>query len=841
MSPVNIDLGQETAHPTRSVYPRAYSPFDVGLDRVRSTFGDPSFLGGGRSSTPPSQLHQLVELEQNNDDLSEIGPWTSYFNDPYRSPSASPVGRTRSSTADAHLHVPLVPPGGSPRLPWMDEHDAQWRGSSPTSSVRASTLTDLDEISKSLSKKSRRLSSASLLTAGSPGGDDDARGGQQEHGMTDFGPLRHRPDRTRTSSSGYSRTGSSLVSPRSPFSTLPRSRDSISSLMSLSTTGRATPIGIPPQEPLPLLPTNKKARRKIRVRPVENTLGGWEVDRTSSPGLPSIGLGLGFPILPRTPIRTLSPTTMQAQIPTDDKEELHHHKDVRTGRTLTMSTTPNGMAESPEMAHYRSGKFGASEILNPTAPTTSVELLLPKDPTFMDLAGLLEDEDSDATIPNGGRARKRNSRIVMDFPLPPARGLRANLETHPEEEPNRPTLSEVQPGCAAVATSSSRAAHYSTDSYDITLDTPDLPACATERKGSIASETTWDDELGNPMNCSSLRSSCSSQTTAPSSCAQLTPRSSLEGMPCLRRASCDLDFRQSLLADLDQMESLTDGDLAAMIEEVEIKIPPFKQTPKVTGDSSGSSGDSTGALVTSKTSARKPAIDRRPLLPPGPDAAYWGEPEIILSDKDFHSILSFDHPIHTHIKVDVPNIVKVSNSFINDPIQAPQILRPVTVPRTPHRARPTGLRQPTPSRLPTMQTPSRRIPTGHQDSSLMATPRASDQRVDRLAAFLPIGLGLTRLRSTAAVRAGSAVLRNVGRVGTAVSAYQYARPAWGRLTDRSSKNYEGHVPLNWFENAFLAAGSGVIGVADTSRGGESDVLAGCANRVNADSWLVSLQ
>lgn len=48
-----------------------------------------------------------------------------------------------------------------------------------------------------------------------------------------------------------------------------------------------------------------------------------------------------------------------------------------------------------------------------------------------------------------------------------------------------------------------------------------------------------------------------------------------------------------------------------------------------------------------------------------------------------------------------------------------------------------------------------------------------------------------------------------------------ARPVLDRLTRKSTVNYPGHIPLNSLENAFLAAGSGVVGVSDTRRGGES--------------------
>ena len=33
-------------------------------------------------------------------------------------------------------------------------------------------------------------------------------------------------------------------------------------------------------------------------------------------------------------------------------------------------------------------------------------------------------------------------------------------------------------------------------------------------------------------------------------------------------------------------------------------------------------------------------------------------------------------------------------------------------------------------------------------------------------------------------------------------------------------NYEGHIPLSSVQNAFLALGSGVVGVLDTSRAGK---------------------
>src|SRR5258705_871224 len=45
------------------------------------------------------------------------------------------------------------------------------------------------------------------------------------------------------------------------------------------------------------------------------------------------------------------------------------------------------------------------------------------------------------------------------------------------------------------------------------------------------------------------------------------------------------------------------------------------------------------------------------------------------------------------------------------------------------------------------------------------------------------------------------------------------RFASGDGPSRPPPSYPGHVPLNWFENAFLAAGSAVIGLVNPKRGG----------------------
>ena len=48
--------------------------------------------------------------------------------------------------------------------------------------------------------------------------------------------------------------------------------------------------------------------------------------------------------------------------------------------------------------------------------------------------------------------------------------------------------------------------------------------------------------------------------------------------------------------------------------------------------------------------------------------------------------------------------------------------------------------------------------------------------------------------------------------------YRYVRPA-GYARTINTPAYEGHIPVNWFENAFLAVGSAVMSLVDPRRGG----------------------
>jgi ubiquinone biosynthesis protein COQ4 len=44
--------------------------------------------------------------------------------------------------------------------------------------------------------------------------------------------------------------------------------------------------------------------------------------------------------------------------------------------------------------------------------------------------------------------------------------------------------------------------------------------------------------------------------------------------------------------------------------------------------------------------------------------------------------------------------------------------------------------------------------------------------------------------------------------------------------------YDGHIPLNWFENAFLAVGSAVMSLVDPRRGGEVYILLPQFSQIN---------
>ena len=52
-----------------------------------------------------------------------------------------------------------------------------------------------------------------------------------------------------------------------------------------------------------------------------------------------------------------------------------------------------------------------------------------------------------------------------------------------------------------------------------------------------------------------------------------------------------------------------------------------------------------------------------------------------------------------------------------------------------------------------------------------------------------------------------------------ITTFSGIRFASGDGPSRPPPAYPGHVPLNWFENAFLAVGSAVMGLASPKRGG----------------------
>jgi hypothetical protein len=61
----------------------------------------------------------------------------------------------------------------------------------------------------------------------------------------------------------------------------------------------------------------------------------------------------------------------------------------------------------------------------------------------------------------------------------------------------------------------------------------------------------------------------------------------------------------------------------------------------------------------------------------------------------------------------------------------------------------------------------------------------------------------------------------IKHLGVAATAAQVVAPVLKHAAQaRSTVNYPGHIPLSSLENAFLVAGSAVVGVMDTKRGGK---------------------
>jgi ubiquinone biosynthesis protein COQ4 len=268
----------------------------------------------------------------------------------------------------------------------------------------------------------------------------------------------------------------------------------------------------------------------------------------------------------------------------------------------------------------------------------------------------------------------------------------------------------------------------------------------------------------------SHRSSTSSATTATSD-LQLTPRHSLENLTRYPLTT-PLPKKKSLSCNHhpDSSDHLTVGNLQDMISEAE--------------------RDQTLHSKLEFHVAQNPPnpLPRRLLLPPGPDASYWGEPEIMLSDLDFSSS---------------------GGKY--------------SVDKTPFRSRTVLTR----TALPILTRTKIASAPRHPYSTTLSTAEGTGGQAKWMMSVLPLALGLSKFRSLPIIRVGSSIVRNVGRVGTAVTALRYTSPVWTRISERSSKNYDGHVPLNWFENTFLAAGSGVIGVADTKRGGQLHCKVAC--------------
>lgn len=393
--------------PSSTTYARPYSPFDVGLDRVRNTFNNSP---GSRSIEAAfirhSQASSAVSTPvREGKSMTDLTPWNSYFDDPYRSPSAASSFREECAAPPRNQHLPPSPLQ-LPRLPWAGEPrrpSMERRGSAPTSSPKATTLKDLEDISRSLDKKSKRLSSASLLV--------DARSQVWDSRMPS--PLdRNYQSESTTTADRIERnrkgTLASLSSGTPPASQRTRQRDSIKSLHRMSSSAPTTPIGEAPQLPLPLLP-GKKERRRVRVRASETIEGTWELDDLLDKmnGLKGLGTGSGL---------GFSPVIEGSEYQAGGDEDL----------TITLNT-PNmsGLNQSSvfTQTEERVSPNRHNDIVNSSAPTSSIKLRIPADRSLGDLAGMLnmgEDHALTSSSQNGEQKR-RSAKIVLDFPLPPAR------------------------------------------------------------------------------------------------------------------------------------------------------------------------------------------------------------------------------------------------------------------------------------------------------------------------------------------------------------------------------------------------------------------------------------
>ena len=65
-----------------------------------------------------------------------------------------------------------------------------------------------------------------------------------------------------------------------------------------------------------------------------------------------------------------------------------------------------------------------------------------------------------------------------------------------------------------------------------------------------------------------------------------------------------------------------------------------------------------------------------------------------------------------------------------------------------------------------------------------------------------------------------AVRATVTQRQTCIRRFNHVRPS------DNTPAYDGHIPLNWFENAFLAVGSAVMSLANPRRGGEHMLVTG---------------
>lgn len=822
--------------------------FDIGMRRMSvepvKTHSTYPKRWSSQNTMHPNESSLERDTLPSEDNVTGFELWNSYLADPYKSPSIgsnSPCpmpGSLRASSASPYRQNMIL--GGSPRVRSLGRKTSFAYEAATDSSpalLRVSNLRDLDEASKILGKMSRRMSGSSFRSATTNLSVHSER----------TAPLPRKLSGSPLQVDIASPTSSQERVDLTPHLGLPLTPTPQSAL------GKTSPLSAPPQSPLPTLP-DKRERRKVRVRSTptqgEAEVDGWEVDRPHESHLkqPVVGLGLGAIGL--------------GSLPTNQR--INAHSSLK--KLSTPSPTLEPLLEERSQSRIMARKSGFSEIVdlysskssqstshqdhsgsvaandNMSNPKTTVQI---QNVGANDTISLFDDAEEYMEDLLGSQTR--HSQLILDFPLPPQR----DPDTPRLADANHPLVDGSRPGSKSECRLVPRLV---LSDQSLVIFFTDLRATRLQNVQNVKGNSVTS-QLGDSHGMASVlkgQPSCewsdSSQATT-SSWIHLTPRSSIDQSANSALQDADEDdgldiFLGDNMCSMNDMDDLISGDLEELIgaaenkSQVSLPKPPLQVSDAASFPASTSTKIPAGFATPDPPlhSTMKPrASPGRTLSPPGPDSAYWGEPEIMLTELDFSP--RFDSPAARFTspasgRTAQRELLKRSSQSPSTNSGPSVSLRPLFPASTTRSL--SSSRQSThhphnnnTSKLPTVRG-SRLTPKSPFQSPVFVRahsnpPASNDMPASPSAvasAMLPLALSLSKGKTSAALRAGGSILKNVGRVGTAIAAAQYARPIWDRLADKSTPNYQGHIPLNTFENAFLAVGSGIIGVSDTKRGGE---------------------